>query len=69
VHPHNTDRGTHTVDESGAIHPCPAPRFLGTPSAPPSSARQVGADTDDVLAEAGLGAAEIDELRAHGVVA
>jgi alpha-methylacyl-CoA racemase len=69
LHPHNAARRAYTVDESGAIQPGPAPRFLGTPSPRPSPARQVGADTDDVLAEAGLEPAEIDELRTRGVVA
>jgi alpha-methylacyl-CoA racemase len=69
AHPHNAARRTYTVDESGAIQPGTAPRFLGTPSAPPSPARAIGADTDDVLAEAGLEPAEIESLRAQGVVA
>ena len=69
AHPHNVARGTYVVDESGAIQPGPAPRFLGTPSAPPSPARDVGADTDVVLSEAGLDSAEIAELRTQGVVA
>ena len=68
-HPHNVARSTYVVDEDGAIHPGPAPRFLGTPSAPPRPARIIGADTDDVLADAGLDAAAIAELRAQGVVA
>jgi alpha-methylacyl-CoA racemase len=69
AHPHNVARRTYFVDVDGGIEPSPAPRFLGTPAAPPSSARVVGADTDDVLAEAGLDAAEIDALRAQGIVA
>jgi alpha-methylacyl-CoA racemase len=69
VHPHNVARRTYAVDEGGAIQPGPAPRFGATPSAPPSPARAVGADTDDVLAEAGLDPAEIDELRTQGVIA
>jgi alpha-methylacyl-CoA racemase len=69
THPHNVARRTYTVAADGALHPGPAPRFLGTPAAPPSPAPIVGADTDDVLAEAGLGRLEIDELRAQGIVA
>jgi alpha-methylacyl-CoA racemase len=68
-HPHNVARGTYLVDEEGAIQPGPAPRFLGATLAPPRPARIVGADTDAVLAEAGLGAEAIEELRAQGVVA
>jgi alpha-methylacyl-CoA racemase len=67
-HPHNVARGTYVVDEDGAIQPRPAPSFLGSPLAPPRPARIIGADTEDVLAEAGLDAAAIDELRAQGVV-
>jgi alpha-methylacyl-CoA racemase len=69
AHPHNVARRTYSVDEGGTIQPGPAPRFGATPSAPPSSARAVGADTDDVLAEAGLDPAKIDDLRIQGVIA
>jgi alpha-methylacyl-CoA racemase len=68
AHPHNAARGTYIVDGAGTIQPAPAPRFLGTPTAPPQPAPAAGADTDAVLAEAGLGPAEIEELRAQGVV-
>ena len=47
----------------------PAPRFLGTPTGRPDPVREIGADTDDVLAEAGLGQADIDALRTQGIVA
>jgi alpha-methylacyl-CoA racemase len=69
AHPHNVARKTYAVDDSGAIRPGPAPRFLGTPCPPPGSTPAIGADTDDVLTEVGLGPAELDELRAQGVVA
>ena len=69
AHPHNVARGTYIVDDDGMIQPGPAPRFLGTPTDPPDHVRQIGADTDDVLAEAGLGPAAIDALRTQGVVA
>ena len=61
-------RETYYVDERGAIQPGPAPRFLGTPSARPRLAPRIGADTNDVLAEAGFEAGEIDALRAQGAV-
>jgi alpha-methylacyl-CoA racemase len=68
-HPHNRSRGTYAVDERGVVQPGPAPRFLGTPSSAPTPARVVGADTDEVLAEAGFDAATIDALRVGGVIA
>jgi alpha-methylacyl-CoA racemase len=69
AHPHNVARSTYVVGDDGLMHPAPAPRFLGTPTAPPSPARLVGADTDDVLAEVGLDPAALEELRAQGVIA
>ena len=68
AHPQNAVRETYYVDERGAIQPGPAPRFLGTPSARPRLAPRIGADTNDVLAEAGFEAGEIDALRAEGAV-
>jgi alpha-methylacyl-CoA racemase len=68
-HPHNLSRGTYMLDERGIVQPHPAPRFLGTPSSTPRPAPAVGADTDDVLAEAGFDQAAIAALRAEGVVA
>ena len=48
--------------------PRPAPVVDGVRSAPTPAAPVLGADTDDVLAEAGLGAEEIAALRAQGTV-
>ena len=67
-HPHNAVRGTYVVDETGAIQPGVAPRFLGTPALAPAPAPTVGADTDDVLRELGVGDATLAELRERGVV-
>ena len=54
-HPHNRARKTFaTVD--GITQPSPAPRFLGTPSAPCRSVRPSGADTEALLAEGGRSA-------------
>lgn len=44
-------------------------RMAGTPGAIRHSGRQLGADTDAVLAEAGLDPARISELRERGIVA
>jgi crotonobetainyl-CoA:carnitine CoA-transferase CaiB-like acyl-CoA transferase len=46
----------------------PYPRFVGVPLPVPSGAPRLGADTDAVLTEAGIGAEEITRLRAEGVV-
>ena len=48
--------------------PRPPLRFDRTPSAIRGPAPAHGAHTDSVLGELGLGAAEIEELRADGVV-
>jgi crotonobetainyl-CoA:carnitine CoA-transferase CaiB-like acyl-CoA transferase len=45
-----------------------AARFTGTPAAPGGPAPSIGADTDAVLTELGLGD-RVGELRAAGVVA
>ena len=68
-HPHNVARGTYAVDGSGTTQPGPAPRFGATPLASATPLRTLGADTDAVLAEAGVGTEELADLRARGVVA
>lgn len=68
IHPHNAERGTYTRGRDGVLQPGVAPRFLGTPAAAPSAAPRIGADTDEVLAEIGLDAAAVDDLRRAGVV-
>jgi alpha-methylacyl-CoA racemase len=67
-HPHNAARGTYVVDETGAIQPGVAPRFLGTPSQAPRPARPIGADTDAVLRELGVDDVALAGLRERGVV-
>ncbi|MFD1150937.1 CoA transferase, partial [Saccharothrix hoggarensis] len=66
-HGHNVRRGTF-VEVAGVPQPAPAPRFERTPPTTPSPPPTVGADTDAVLGELGLGAEEIADLRAAGVV-
>jgi len=49
-HPHNRARRTFaTID--GITQPAPAPRFLGSPSAPCRAVRASGADTEALMAE------------------
>lgn len=67
-HPHNAARRTYVLDQRGVVQPHPAPRFLGTPTSQPEPAPAFGADTDEVLAEAGLDPETIEALRAEGVV-
>jgi crotonobetainyl-CoA:carnitine CoA-transferase CaiB-like acyl-CoA transferase len=47
----------------------PPPRLSRTPAPPPRPARALGADTEAILSEVlGLGAEEVEKLRAEGVV-
>lgn len=66
-HPHLVARQTFvTVD--GVVQPAPAPRFSRTPGTIQSPPRRPGSDTEEVLAAWGLPAAEIERLRAAGVI-
>jgi alpha-methylacyl-CoA racemase len=67
THPHNVARGSF-IEVGGKLQPAPAPRFGGTPAAPPAPAPEPGADTDEALAAWGIGAAEVAELRESGAV-
>ncbi|MEU3607638.1 CaiB/BaiF CoA-transferase family protein [Streptomyces sp. NPDC035033] len=67
-HPHNAARGTFRTGAHGGIEPAPVPRFSATPAAAPEPAPVVGAHTDEVLAQIGLGPEAITALRAGGVV-
>ncbi|MGW6455727.1 CaiB/BaiF CoA transferase family protein [Streptomyces sp. NPDC055078] len=67
AHPHNAARNTFlTVDHSGTPQAAPAPRFSATPAGGPRPARRTGADTRQVLEEAGV---DYAPLRAGAVVA
>lgn len=60
-HPHNRVRGTFgSLD--GVVQPAPAPRFSRSGEMPLRRPPRPGEHTREVLAEAGLTAAEIDEL-------
>ncbi|MEV0012020.1 CaiB/BaiF CoA-transferase family protein [Streptomyces sp. NPDC051840] len=66
-HPHNVARGTF-LDTGGPLRPAAAPRFSVTPAASPVTAPKAGEDTRDVLAGAGLTAAELDGLAERGII-
>jgi alpha-methylacyl-CoA racemase len=66
-HPHNVERGTF-VERNGVVQPAPAPRFSRTVAEiqrPPSFA---GQHTDEALADWGIDAATIAQLRETGAV-
>jgi len=67
-HAHLAARGTY-VEVDGVLQPAPSPRFDRTPGQPGAPQPAAGADTRDVLAEAGYDAAGIEALVAAGVVA
>jgi alpha-methylacyl-CoA racemase len=71
THPHNVARGTFVKTPDGGRQLRPSPRLSGMADngdAVNPSYAYVGADTDEVLGEYGLDAAEIAALRTAGVV-
>lgn len=66
-HPHLAARKT-LVEVDGEVQPAPAPRFSATPAAHPRARRTDGADTDAILSDLGLSAADLDDLRQRGIV-
>lgn len=65
-HAHAAARGAF-IDIGGVVQPAPAPRFSRSTAARPGPAPEPGAHTRELLAEAGLDAAQIDALLAAGV--
>ena len=61
-HPHNKSRNTY-VDFEGVIQPAPAPRFSRTQGEIQSAAAMAGEHTEQVLADWGYSAKEIEELK------
>ncbi|KAM6975291.1 alpha-methylacyl-CoA racemase [Tautogolabrus adspersus] len=68
-HPHNKERASFIEDSSGAESPRPAPVLSRTPAEPCLAPDPViGEHTVEVLGEYGFTSAEIDQMRAVGVV-
>ena len=67
THPQTQAWGTF-VEVAGVTQPVPAPRFSRTVPDTPSVAQIGGANTDEVLAQWGITAVEIDRLRAAGAI-
>ena len=67
AHPHAVARKAFP-EVGGIAQPAPAPRFDRTASGVPAPAPASGANTDTVLADLGLSAAEVADLRSRGVV-
>ncbi len=66
-HPHALARKAY-VSIDGVVQPGPAPRFDRTPAAHPRRAPALGEHSVAVMQEAGYSPAEIDTLRAQGVL-
>jgi alpha-methylacyl-CoA racemase len=67
-HPHNAHRQTF-VEVAGVVQPAPAPRFSRTPGTIRRPPPRPGQGSDDALADWGLDAGEISQLRESGVIA
>lgn len=67
LYPHNVARQSF-VEYEGYLHPAPAPRFSRTPAEIQAPPCMVGANTDEILAEIGLSASEIEALREKGAI-
>lgn len=64
-HPHNVARGSF-ITVNGVEQAAPAPRFSRSTPDPVRPPRRAGADTLEVLREAGFSAADIERLQAAG---
>ncbi|BDI06230.1 alpha-methylacyl-CoA racemase [Sphaerotilus microaerophilus] len=72
THPHNAARGLFIdlpVDGRLQRQPAPAPRLSATPARMPAPGARCGEHTDAVLAELGLTAQQIAQMRASGACA
>jgi len=67
-HPHNKQRETF-VEVAGIVQPAPAPRFSRTPGAIVRPPAHAGQHTDEALADWGISADRLADLRASGAIA
>jgi alpha-methylacyl-CoA racemase len=67
-HPHNVARGNF-IDVNGVQQHAPAPRFSRTTNAPVQAPHRAGADSEEILREAGYSAEQIAQLREAGGLA
>lgn len=67
-HPHNVERGTFT-EVGGVTQQSPAPRFSRTKPEIQGPASHPGQHTDQVLADFGFDAADVEKLREAGAIA
>jgi alpha-methylacyl-CoA racemase len=68
AHPHNVSRGTF-AEHAGVVQPAPAPRLSRTPGELVRTPAAAGADTREVLSDAGYSESEIEALVAASAVA
>jgi alpha-methylacyl-CoA racemase len=66
-HPHNVERGTF-VEHDGVLQPAPAPRFSRTAAEIDRGAAWPGQHTDEALADWGIDADRLAELREVGAI-
>jgi alpha-methylacyl-CoA racemase len=67
AHPHNAGRGVF-VEVNGFAQPAPAPRFSRSHAETPKPPPRIGAQTEEVLAEAGFDRDRIEALRRDGAI-
>ncbi|KPF62228.1 CaiB/BaiF CoA transferase family protein [Porphyrobacter sp. AAP60] len=67
-HPHNQARGTF-IEVDGITQPAPAPRYSGTPTAPPVPLSQDAARLQSIWENIGYTDADLETLQADGVIA
>ena len=67
THPHNLYRGTY-FRKDGVLQSRPAPRFDRTPAGPVNEPSAPGADSEEILENAGFSREEIFRMRSNGIL-